>query len=202
MNEKERDRSLHIRTTHFGEQPIQSVHYEHYEPTPYSTLDRLFDEYELLKSDQFVDFGCGKGRIIFYVHNRFNASVKGVEMNENIFRVALENQKNYMRKMKKKSESIHIECCLAEEYDIKETENKFYFFNPFSIQIFSKTISNILDSIDLFKREVDIILYYPNIEYIDYLESVTSFQLVKEVQVPGLYDVNKSERFVIYRMEV
>lgn len=201
MNEKERDRGLYIRTTHFGERPIQSTHYEHYEATPYSTLDKLFDAYQLLKSDHFVDFGCGKGRIIFYVHNRFGASVKGIEMNQNIYRVALENQKNYMRKIKKKNEPIHIECCLAEEYDVKITENKFYFFNPFSIQIFSKTVTNILDSVESLKRVVDIILYYPNVEYIDYLEYNTPFELLQEVQVPGLYDVNKNERFVIYRIE-
>ena len=201
MNEKDRDRLLRIRTTNLSEQPNQSIHYSHYEATRYSILDKLFDAYELTKSDEFVDFGCGKGRIMFYVHNRFGTAVKGVEMNEKIFRVALENQKNYMRKVKKKSEPIHIECCLAEEYDVKVTENKFYFFNPFSIQIFSKTVNNILDSVDLLKREVDIILYYPNHEYIEYLETYTPFELVQEVQVPGLYNINKNERFVIFRIE-
>lgn len=201
MNEKDRDRLLRIRTTNLAEQPHQSIHYSHYEATPYSVLDKLFDEYKLVKTDEFVDFGCGKGRIIFYVHNRFEAAVKGVEMNQKIYKVALENQNNYMRKAKKKSGPIHIECCLAEEYDVKVTENKFYFFNPFSIQIFSKTVNNILDSIDFLRREVDIILYYPNQEYIDYLETYTPFELVQEVQVPELYKVNINERFVIFRIE-
>lgn len=201
MNEKDRDKLLGIRTTNLVEEPNQSTHYSHYEATPYSVLDKLFDAYELTKSDEFVDFGCGKGRIMFYVHNRFGAAVKGIEMNEKLYNVALENQKNYMRKAKKKSGPIHVECCLAEEYDVKVTENKFYFFNPFSIQIFSKTVNNILDSVDLLRREVDIILYYPNYEYIEYLETYTPFELAQEVQVPGLYNINKNERFVIYRIE-
>lgn len=199
MNEKERDRLLRIRTTNLAEQPNQSSHYSHYEATPYSILDQLFDAYELKKSDEFVDFGCGKGRIMFYVHNRFHVAVRGIEMNVKLYQVALENRENYMRKAKKKSEPIDLECCLAEEYDVKTTENRFYFFNPFSIQIFSKAVNNIQDSVELLNREVDIILYYPNLEYIEYLEANTPFELFQEVQVPGLYNINKNERFVIFR---
>ena len=201
MNEKDRDRLLRIRTTSLAEQPNQSSHYSHYEATPYAILDKLFDAYELTKSDEFVDFGCGKGRIMFYAHNRFQVAVRGIEMNVKLYRLALENRDNYLRKAKKKGAPIYVECCHAEDYDIKTTENRFYFFNPFSIQIFGKTVNNILDSIELLNREVDIILYYPNMEYIEYLEANTPFELFQEVQVPGLYNINKNERFVIFRYE-
>ena len=64
-----------------------------------------------------------------------------------------------------------------------------------------KVIQNILDSAEQNPREVDLILYYPSAVYIHYLERNTSFKLLKEVKVPGLYKINENERFLIYRLE-
>ena len=199
MNEKEYDRLHRIKTTDLGERAIQSSHYSHYEATSYSLLNILFQEYKLKNSDGFVDYGCGKGRVLFYVHNRFQASVTGIEMNENLYQKAIINQTNYIRKVKNNKATINIECCLAEKYDVKVTENRFYFFNPFSIQIFRKVVDNILRSVEKKQREVDIILYYPTPEYIEYLETETPFELFQEVKVSGLYQINNNERIVILR---
>jgi SAM-dependent methyltransferase len=177
----------------------KSFHYHRYEPTPYPALERLFAEYELNSSDHIVDFGCGKGRLNFYIHNLFHASVTGVEMNEKLYEEALENKANYLIKAKNKGE-IQFQCCLAEKYEITPLDNRFYFFNPFTIPIFWKIINNILVSVEKFKREVDVILYYPSEDYIYYLENNTSFELIKEIQLPGLYENNANERFLIYRL--
>lgn len=199
MNEKERDRALYIRTTSYGERADQSSHYHHYEATSYWMLDELFNEYKLKKTDGFVDFGCGKGRVLYYVHNRFQAQVTGVEMNQQLYQEALENELSYIQNRKKENASIRIECCLAEEYQIEETESCFFLFNPFSLQIFMKVVNNILLSVERKKRTVDIILYYPAVEYAEYLETSTPFDLLQEVKVPGLSRINQRERFAIYR---
>jgi hypothetical protein len=60
-------------------------------------------------------------------------------------------------------------------------------------------IDRILQSVEQKNRQVDIILYYPTSDYIQYLENNTVFELLKEVRVPGLYANNENERFVIYR---
>jgi hypothetical protein len=57
-----------------------------------------------------------------------------------------------------------------------------------------------LVSVEKFKREVDVILYYPSEDYIYYLENHTSFELIKEIPLPGLYENNANERFLIYRL--
>lgn len=200
MNEKEFDRSLGIKTIGMREWFTQSAHYNRYEASPYEALDALFDEYELGKSDVVVDFGCGKGRLTFYVHNRFHISSKGIEMNPQMYQEALENKASYMQKNKQKDGFIEFEMCLAEEYEVESTDNLFYFFNPFSVQIFSKVIDNILLSIDKKSRSVDLILYYPTMEYIEYLET-TPFVFLNEVKVPRMYAVNDNERFLIFRYE-
>ena len=89
----------------------------------------------------------------------------------------------------------------AEGYDVEPDDNRFYLFNPFSVQIFQKVISNILLSVEQHPRSIDVILYYPTPEYIQFLEGNTAFELLKEVRVPELYDQNNNERFVIFRLE-
>lgn len=201
MKEKAYDRLLSIQTTGIREGLSQSVHYNRYEATPYDALDELFRDYGLKTMDQVVDFGCGKGRLPFYVHHHFQVSVTGIEVNGQLYQEALENQASYMRKGKRKDGSLSFLCCPAEKYEMDPKDNRFYFFNPFSIQIFRKVVSHILDSVQQFPRTVDLILYYPTIEYIQFLEVDTMFELVKEVKIPGLYEQNDNERFLIFRYE-
>jgi SAM-dependent methyltransferase len=199
MKETNYDELLNIETEGNQRGYNKSFHYHRYEPTPYTALENLFAEYELNSSDHIVDFGCGKGRLNFFIHYLFHSSVTGVEMNEKLYEEAIENKENYLIKAKNKGE-IQFQCCLAEKYEINPLDNTFYFFNPFTIPIFWKIINNILVSVEKFKREVDVILYYPSEDYIYYLENHTSFELIKEIQLPGLYENNANERFLIYRL--
>ncbi|MEK4487808.1 SAM-dependent methyltransferase [Psychrobacillus sp. FSL H8-0484] len=201
MREQDHDRLLRIKTAGIREWQHQSAHYNRYEATPYMALEALFDEYMCTNSDRFVDFGCGKGRFPFYIHHHLHVSVTGVEMSGQLYQEALENQGRYMEKVKHSRASIRFEQILAEEYEVESKENRFYFFNPFSIQIFQKVISNILLSVENHPRSVDVILYYPTPEYIQFLEVNTAFEILREVRVPELYDQNSNERFLIFRYE-
>ena len=202
MKEQEHDRLLRIKTEGVREWQHQSSHYNRYEATPYSALEVLFDEYEEWKStDRFVDFGCGKGRFLFYVYHDLHASAVGVEMSVQLYQEAMENLARYMERAKKSRASIQFEHIFAEGYDIEKEDNRFYFFNPFSLQIFQKVIDNILRSVEDFPRSVDVILYYPTTEYSHFLEIQTVFELCKEIRLPGLYEENNNERFLIYRLD-
>ncbi|PCD08386.1 SAM-dependent methyltransferase [Peribacillus simplex] len=200
MEETNYDEMLNIRTV--GEQKNfnDSLHYHRYEPTPYSALEHLFKKYALNRNDRIVDFGCGKGRLNFFIHHLFQSSVVGVEMNENFYKEAIENVNGYMKKRKKNNGNIEFHSCLAEEYDIDTKDNRFYFFNPFSVQIFMKIINNILLSYEKEPRQIELILFYPSQDYIFFLENQTAFELKNEVMVPGLTESNPFEKFVIYEL--
>lgn len=200
MNDKDYDRLLRIKTVGIREWDSQTSHYNRYEATPYLALEALFHDYELKRTDGVVDFGCGKGRLAFYLHNRFQVSVVGVEMSAQLYQEALENQLGYREKSRRMGGAIRFECCLAEDYEVESTDNRFYFFNPFSIQIFMKVIHNILRSVERQERTIDVILYYPTAAYIQFLETGTPFELLKEVKVPGLYEQNENERFLVFRL--
>ncbi|MEH7885765.1 methyltransferase [Bacillus sp. JJ1609] len=197
MKEHLYDKMLNIRTAGNQAGFHKSLHYHRYEPTPYSALESFFKEYNLNAKDTIVDFGCGKGRLNFFLNYLFNSNVIGIEMNEAFYIEAIENKDRYLKNYNSRAEKIEFVCCLAEEYKIGPTENCFYFFNPFSVQIFISVINNILLSVEENSREVDIILYYPSEDYIYYLESQSPFTMVKEFNLP---DHNPNERFLVYRL--
>lgn len=166
MPEQYYEKLLNIKTS--GEQKVfnESIHYNRYEPTAYTALEVLSKNYTFRAEDSVVDFGCGKGRLNFYINHFFQSNVTGIEMNTFFYKESIENKKNYLKKCKKKMNNVNFLNCFAEEYTINSSDNKFYFFNPFSIQIFTKVIRNILISVEKYERAVDIILYYPSDEYI------------------------------------
>lgn len=202
MKEHSYDKLLNIKTS--GDQLgfNKDVHYHRYEPTPYHALEALFTIYKLKSSDRVVDFGCGKGRLNFYIHHFFHATVIGIEMNETFYQDAVRNRNNYLKKVHNRNSNIHFYCCFAEEYKIDSLDNRFYFFNPFSITIFMNIISNILVSVERFERDVELVLYYPSEDYIFFLANHAMFELKEEVILPDLYEKNQNERFLIYRLAV
>lgn len=200
MDEQYYEKLLNIKTS--GEQKIfnESAHYNRYEPTSYSALDILSKQYNFTEEDTIVDFGCGKGRLNFYVNHFFGSTVTGIEMNTFFYKQAIDNKKDYFKKHKKNANKINFSNCLAEEYDINPSDNKFYFFNPFSTQIFIKVIGNILASVDSYERTVDLILYYPSYDYIYFLENNTPFVILNEIKLPNLYNDDPRNSFLVYRL--
>ncbi|HHV39291.1 MAG TPA: class I SAM-dependent methyltransferase [Tepidimicrobium sp.] len=199
MVERNYDKSLWIKTTGIREWKDRSIHYNRCESTPYMALKELFKRYKLNKTDRLVDFGCGRGRVAFYVHNRFKIPVTGVEVHDTTFDEVLNNKASYRHRFQDIAAPIRFEYGLAEHYEIEPMDNKFYFFNPFSIKIFKKVVGNILHSVKRNRRTVDIILYYPMPEYKLYLKKSTSFKLINKIRVPEASD--SREKFLIYRLK-
>lgn len=197
MDDQYFEKLLNIKTS--GEQKIfnESIHYHRYEPTSYFALETLTNHYKFAAEDSIVDFGCGKGRFNFYINHFFNSSVTGVEMNNSFYKEALLNKENYLQTNKKAN--INFVNCFAEKYNINPSDNKFYFFNPFSMQIFAKVIKNILSSTAAYERVVDVILYYPSSDYTYFLDTNSTFQLIDEIKVPNMSDNDPRHRFLIYR---
>ncbi|GIN21504.1 methyltransferase [Siminovitchia fordii] len=195
------DKLLSIKTTE--EQRIfpADPHYNPYEPTPYAALEQLFSRYKLTAGDCLVDMGCGKGRVPFYVNYFFHTTSIGIEMNPALYEDALKNKVSYSKKARRRRGSVEFQCVLAQEYQIQSWDNVFFFFNPFSIQIFMTVLQHILKSGEMYPRTIDLILYYPSNEYVYYLSNHTQFKLIEEVQLDYYHERNDHERILIFRME-
>lgn len=200
MKEFYYDKLLNIHTRGKQEENIlaEDLYYFPYEPTPYRALDTFVKHYKIKKGDRIVDFGSGKGRLPFFLHHTFHVPVLGVEMDQGLYEKAIQNRKGYEEKYKVERNAIQFFCGYAEEYEILPSDNRFYFFNPFSIPIFKKVIQNIMKSFERSKREIELILYYGSKEYLSFLDEETPFVLKDEIRVPFQYYLDSDERFLIY----
>ena len=199
MKEKYYEELLNIKTT--GDQSWDETKkcYHPYEPTPYFALDKLFESYYINEKDSVIDFGCGKGRLNFYLNYNYNCNVLGIEMDENFYNQCMENKKEYLKNNKREEDKINFLCTLAQEYEISDKDNKFYFFNPFSLEILRKTVARIIDSYYEHPREIQLFFYYPSDEYISYLMTVDEFSFLDEISCQDLFEGNDPrERMVVF----
>lgn len=174
--------------------------YYRYEPTSYSGLICAFDALEgvISKYDRVVDFGCGKGRVLFYVNQRFQCEVCGIEVDEELYEQALDNRSYYNSRFRDSMNRIEIINGKAEEYVIHPEDTVFYFFNPFDLKIFQMVITNILENLKQHPRNIYIVMYYPKEDYRKYLQ-YNQFILFRMIKLPD-YDSDWNEKVVIYEM--
>lgn len=199
MGERKYDKLLGIKTVGIREWTDNNVQYNRYEATPYKALNILCESYKFKNINKIVDFGSGRGRVAFYLHNRFHLPVIGIEAHSKRYEEALENKAAYRLRAKHIPAPIKFKYGLAQHYKIDKKANCFYFFNPFSVHIFKKVVNNILRSVEKDRRTVDMILYYPIREYKDFLKTSTPFTIINKIRIPGRSD--KNEKFLIYRMK-
>ena len=187
------DKLLQIKTTGRDDSNADQYRYP-YEPTPYCVLERLANSGFIGKRDVVLDYGCGKGRVDFFLAYQTKAHTLGIEYDERIFNVALDNHKTAVSKMR--TESVLAD---AQIYGVPEEVNRCYFFNPFSVELLQKVIARIMESYYANPRELLLMFYYPSEEYISYLMTVDELQFYDEIMCDDLFDgSNSRERILIF----
>ena len=198
MSNQHYEQLLNIQTAGFQRDFPKSMHYHRYEPTPYEALEQLFEEYELPPQATVIDFGSGKGRVPIYIHYQFNVPTVGIEMDQQFFEKAENNKEKYLQKIGRRHVPIMFLNMLAEKYDVQQQDNVFFFFNPFSVQIFRKVLQKIYLSFEEHPREIHVLLYYPSPEYLHYIQFETNLDLLKEVRLKGCK--NENERICVFTL--
>ncbi|MBR9946781.1 class I SAM-dependent methyltransferase [Clostridiaceae bacterium Marseille-Q4145] len=193
QNEQNWDRLLHVHTT--GRDDSRSDQYRYpYEPTPYSVLERLVNTGMIRKENTLLDYGCGKGRVDFFLTYQTRCHSIGVEYDDRIYEKAMENKQSAVS-----GERISFVLVNAEEYKVPEAVDRVYFFNPFSLEILRKTVARIIDSYYEHPREIQLFFYYPSDEYISYLMTVDEFSFLDEISCQDLFEGNDPrERMVVF----
>jgi len=178
-----------------GRDELGADEYHHpYEPTPYSVLERLADSGLIAKDDVVLDYGCGKGRVGFFLSYRTKAKTIGIEYDYRIYQSALENRKT----AKAKTDFV---LTRAEEYAVPPDVTCCYFFNPFSVEILRKVMARILESYYEAPREMLLLFYYPADEYISYLMNVEELEFFDEIECDDLFAQNgQRERIMIFQL--
>ncbi len=166
------------------------------ESTPYRALQELAYMFPLEKERKLVDFGCGRGRVSFYLHDKFGLAATGLELQMETYNDLKKNEEAYLQRKALEISPFNFIWTSVEDY-LPYDEDIFYFFNPFSVRIFKKVVENIEASLEKKDREAFIILYYPYVEYKYFLEKHTSFERV--LRVPLAWEDDEREVFLIYR---
>lgn len=195
MKEEKWDKLLQIRTTGRDDSHADQYRYP-YEPTPYPVLERLANSGYIRKGNTLLDYGCGKGRVDFFLSWQTRCRSIGIEYDERIYEKAVENQN-----MSSASGRVTFQAVDAGEFPVPESVDRIYFFNPFSLEILQKVISRIRDSYYEAPREILLFFYYPSDEYISFLMTVNELIFYDEIDCGDLYDGKDSrERIVIFKM--
>lgn len=192
-NENIWDKLLQIKTTGRDDSKAGQDCYP-YEPTPYPVLERLANRGLIRKKDVVLDYGCGKGRVDFFLSYQTKAHTLGIEYDERIYQSAMENQKTAVSRAK-----TEFVLARAEEYEVPSEVNRCYFFNPFSAEILRKVMARIVASYDEKLREILLFFYYPSEEYLSYLMAVGELEFYDEIACGDLFGGNDPrERIMVF----
>jgi len=191
--EQQWDRLLKIKTTGRDDSNADQYHYP-YEPTPYRVLERLAQSGYIGKRNTLVDYGCGKGRVDFYLAYQVRCRTIGIEYEERIYKSALENQKTAVS-----AGRTSFFLADAKSYEVGEAADRFYFFNPFSVEILNKAMARIMESYYGKPRQMLLFFYYPSDAYVSCLMASEWLTFFDEINCMDLFPgKNPRERILIF----
>ena len=195
MKEYEWDKLLQIHTGGRDETNADQDHHP-YEPTPYCVLERLAGSGLIGQDDVVLDYGCGKGRVGFFLSYRVKATTVGIEYDNRIYAGATENRKTAVSKAK-----ASFVLTGAETYEVPTDVNRCYFFNPFSVEILRKVMARIIASYYENPRELFLFFYYPADEYMGYLMTVDELEFYDEIECDDLFEgKDRREQIMIFQL--
>lgn len=133
-------------------------HAVEYCPSSGISLGVILEELGIVYSEfTFVDFGCGKGRVLCLAAEFPFASVSGVELSPTLCDLAQQNISR-MHESFGKCGDMDCTCEDATLYRLPDTPLVLYFFNPFGSEILSQVMRNVEHSLQNHPRK-SIVIY-------------------------------------------
>lgn len=190
MEELEWEKMLHIHTSGRDDSDINPLKFP-YEPTPYYVLEAIAKSGYVTKKNTVLNYGSGKGRVDFFLSYETRCHSIGVEYNPRLYEQAINN-------LNTASSSIRVSFILedASSYIPDKAIDRIYFFNPFSISILKDVIDNIRRSLEMSKREIIMMFYYPSDKYLEYIKS----ENISVIDVIDLKMADEREKVVVCTM--
>jgi hypothetical protein len=132
-----------------------------YEPTPAEVFHEMVTNLPFDPRDfVFVDFGSGKGKALMLAAHYPFRRVVGVELWEDLHRIALENLASFRDRADCAAEVSSL-CMDAADFPLPEEPLVLYFFNPFPEEVLARVLSNLEESLAWAPRRVYVLFYAP-----------------------------------------
>ena len=198
-SEQRWDRLLRIKTGGRDDSHAGAFNFP-YEPTPYCVLERLASRGYIGKKNTLVDYGCGKGRVPLFMSYQTRCRSYGVEYDEDIYNRALRNVGECPA-----GNRVNIMLTKAEAFEVPGEADRFYFFNPFSVEILKRVLKRIMKTHYVNQTTAAsptdrlLFFYYPSQEYISALQAMDELTLVEDIDCTDLCQdtANERERVVV-----
>ena len=130
-----------------------------YVPSGYTAITAMLRHLPLTEDDVFVDFGCGKGRVIFAIATQRLRKVIGIEVDKTLADIARANLTNLIKVnvTRTPTEVLHSD---ATTFDPKDG-TIFFMFNPFERKTLEDVLNNIKTSLISHPRDIRILYNNP-----------------------------------------
>jgi hypothetical protein len=151
-------------------------HGNRYSPTSLRAGRRVFDELPIADFSEytFVDFGSGKGRMLFLAAEHPFRRILGVEYSSCLHTIAEQNIRTYRNPRRRCSElaSLNID---AATFEFPRENSVLYFYSPFGPPVMEPLIQRLGESIDACPRDVFIV--YVNAVHSEIIDRTRQFKI-------------------------
>ncbi|MGN6250011.1 MAG: hypothetical protein ACTHNG_16780 [Ginsengibacter sp.] len=152
-----------VRINRLNNENIESenlVHASIYQASSYYLIEKAFSFFENeIKDGAFVDFGCGKGRVLIMAAHFGFKKINGIEFSQKLCVDAEANVDQVEALFANTVFKILNED--AAGYRIENDQNFFFFFNPFDEVVMLEVVKNILLSLKQNPRKIFVIYINP-----------------------------------------
>jgi len=111
----------------------------------------------LPRAGTFVDYGCGKGRAMLIAARYGFPAVTGVELSPHLCRVAERNIELFRRHAP--ATRFEVICGDVGEYDVRDSDSAFYFYDPFDDETIELCLDRIAASLARRPRRIAVIYH-------------------------------------------
>lgn len=151
-----------------------SVHF--YVPTTASVIYEILNAIPLQPDTVFVDMGSGKGRALLVASEFPFAKIVGLELSDNLHRIAQDNVARY-KPASQKCAAFELKCMDALDYAYGDEPVVLFLFDPFGREILEQVMANLEASLRAKPRDATVIYVYP--QYEDVLQNSPVLRRVK-----------------------
>lgn len=138
---------------------IDISHATIYMPVSYSLIEKTLEQIDDSNKNHFLDIGCGKGRALCVAaHFGFN-QLTGIDFSEKLCEVAIKNLDN--TKLHLPTINFSIVTQDAATVKVPVDTDCIFLFNPFDEVIMKKVVENIIKSLEITPRLLNIIYTNP-----------------------------------------
>ena len=159
------EKKYHIQTTAIDElhsleeNGIDIDHATIYMPVSYPLLEAALEQSTPGKDSHFLDIGCGMGRALCVAAHRGFMKVSGIDLSRELCEAA----KNNLAITKNEIPSLQYSVINNDAFyfEIPADADCLFLFNPFDEIIMSGVLANIMHSLSLHKRKMQVIYVNP-----------------------------------------